>query len=945
VADRAVVYRLIADASGVLAGTRQASASVKKLGDDITSAGKSSQTWRKGLDGVSRSAGRVGLVAGVALGAMVLKASEFESAMSNIEAATHESEKAMGQLREAALKAGAETAFSATEAAGAITNLAKAGVATEDILSGGLAGALSLAAAGELEVADAAENIATALTQFSLAGTEATHVADLLAAGAGKAQGEVSDMALALDYAGVPAANLGVSIEETAGAIALFAKNGIVGEKAGTGLRGMLASLTSPSAAAGKVMAGLGLEMFNQKGNFIGLAGVAEQLQVKMKDLTVEERSNALGKIFGNEQLQAANVLYRDGADGVRKWTAQVDDAGFAAETARIKTDNLRGDLERLGGAIDTALIKGGQGSQGFLRGLTQGATATVDAFGKLPDSFSNAVSGMLAITAITGGGLWFGSKVINSISDTRQALADLGPAGVTAGRAMKTVATAAAGFTVLLVAAEGIKAIQKATDEALPSLNTLTKQLLDLRAGEITSLSGEFDSLGESLTRITDSEFSFKGIKHSGNLTGFTDMLQKPFEGLFGEAGGLRQARAEVDSIDQALANLVNNGRPDAAAEALTAIAQSSGLTSDELATLRSQLPGYQSALDGMATDATLAADAHEGMGKKVKIAGQLIKFTEEQIKAAQDAYAKARENAAGVATGFFDMSKNIDKAKVSLGEWLGQIEKQTKALENFTANFKKAKEGGVDGGLLDFLAEQGPAGALRIQQLANAGTEDVAKANAVWKSKQKAIEAFVNATTTVPDEMRTDVVVVDDEAKRKERALRQKFNTFPKSTNTQLKVDNRQALAGIRAVEARIAEAFRDRVLKIRIEQNEVRLERAGKAYATGGAVRGPGTATSDSIPAYLSNGEYVIKAAAVARYGTAMFDRLNSMHFAQGGQVGSGAGGGMSIDYGKLAAALSAQRPLANHVTIQPHDYKDFERQEQRIRVAGAGNGWGN
>jgi hypothetical protein len=65
---------------------------------------------------------------------------------------------------------------------------------------------------------------------------------------------------------------------------------------------------------------------------------------------------------------------------------------------------------------------------------------------------------------------------------------------------------------------------------------------------------------------------------------------------------------------------------------------------------------------------------------------------------------------------------------------------------------------------------------------------------------------------------------------------------------------------------------------------------------------------------------------------------------MHFAQGGQVGAGAAGGMSIDYGRLAAALSAQRPLANHVTIQPHDYNDFQRQEQRIRVAGAGNGWG-
>jgi TP901 family phage tail tape measure protein len=949
VADRAVVYRLIADASGVLAGTRQASASVRKLGDDITGAGKSSETWRKGLDGVGRSAGRVALVAAAGLGVMALKAANFEQAISNVAAATHESEENMIALRDAAIDAGARTAFSATEAAGAITELAKAGVETADILgkNGALSGALSLAAAGQIEVADAAEYTATALTQFQLAGTQATHVADLLAAGAGKAQGEVADIALALGYAGVPAANLGVSIEETTGALALFAKAGIIGERAGTSLRGMLSSLTSPSKLAAKTMGDLGIDMFNAQGKFIGLAGVAEQLQGRMKGLTDEERSLALGRIFGNEQLQAANVLYREGASGVKTWERNVDDAGFAAETAAIKTDNLRGDLERLGGAIDTALIKGGQGSQGFLRGLTQGATDAVDAFNKLPSSFSSAVSGMLAITAITGGGLWFGAKVIRGISDTREALANLGPAGTAAGRAMRTVTAAAGGFTVLLIAAEGIKAIQKATDEALPSLNTLTKQLLDLRAGEITSLSGEFDSLGDSLNRITDSEFSFKGIKHSGNLTGFTDMLQKPFEGLFGEAGSLRVARAEVDSIDQALANLVNNGNPDAAAEALTAIAQSSGLTADEMAVFRSQLPAYQGALDGMATSAELAADAHEGMGKKVKIAGQLIKFTEEQIKAAQEAYDKARENAAGVATGFFDMSKNIDKAKVSLGEWLGQIEKQAKALENFTANFKKAKEGGVDGGLLDFLAEQGPTGALRIQQLANAGTQDVAKANAAWKRKQEAIEAFVDATTEVPDELRVDVEIVDDEARRKERALRQKFNTFPKSVNTDLKVDNRQALAGIRAVEARIAEAFRDRVLKIRIEQNAVKLENAGRSplkKAGGGAIYGPGTATSDSIPAYLSNGEYVVRAAAVAKYGTAMFDRLNAMHFAQGGQVGAGAASSAAMrlsraDIQALANAMLNARPLHGPVSVIGDG--DFERQ-MRLSAALASKG---
>jgi len=58
---------------------------------------------------------------------------------------------------------------------------------------------------------------------------------------------------------------------------------------------------------------------------------------------------------------------------------------------------------------------------------------------------------------------------------------------------------------------------------------------------------------------------------------------------------------------------------------------------------------------------------------------------------------------------------------------------------------------------------------------------------------------------------------------------------------------------------------------------------------AKASGGYIRGEGTATSDSIPAYLSNGEYVIKASSVAKYGTGTFDALNAGKFAQGGPVG--------------------------------------------------------
>jgi TP901 family phage tail tape measure protein len=70
---------------------------------------------------------------------------------------------------------------------------------------------------------------------------------------------------------------------------------------------------------------------------------------------------------------------------------------------------------------------------------------------------------------------------------------------------------------------------------------------------------------------------------------------------------------------------------------------------------------------------------------------------------------------------------------------------------------------------------------------------------------------------------------------------------------------------------------------------------MEETPSSFANGGSVFGAGTATSDSIPAYLSNGEYVIKANSVKKYGTETFDALNAGKFANGGAVQGFATGG--------------------------------------------------
>ena len=199
-ANRSVTVRLAAEVGNYVSGMKQAKSTTEQLGETTKSVSSKSagafatlaqtaqeneQAWSTvstGLMGVGTAA-----VAGVGLA--VKTYADFDKAMSSVQASTHASVGEMDALRNAAIDAGANTAFSAQEAAQGIEELAKAGVSTSDILGGGLDGALSLAAAGSLDVGSAAEIAASALTQFKLQGSDVGHVADLLAAGAGKAQG------------------------------------------------------------------------------------------------------------------------------------------------------------------------------------------------------------------------------------------------------------------------------------------------------------------------------------------------------------------------------------------------------------------------------------------------------------------------------------------------------------------------------------------------------------------------------------------------------------------------------------------------------------------------------------------------------------------------------------------------------------------------------------
>ena len=392
--NRNIIVRLLADTSNFTAGMAKVSGESQKTATTMEAAGGKSKLITTGI----AAAG----VAATALGVAAIKmAADFDASMSTVQANTGASADEMNQLRQAAIDAGADTIYSATESADAINELGKAGLSTSDILSGGLSGALNLAASDGMAVGDAAELMATTLKQFNLTGAQSSQVADALAAGAGKAVGSAHDLGLALNQAGMVSHSFGISMQETTGTLAAFADSGMIGSDAGTSLKTMLISLANPSTKATNLMKELGINAYDAQGNLIGLSGLAGVLKDKLSGLSQEQRNQALATIFGTDAIRAANVLYEQGAEGIDDWTKAVSESGFAAEQAAAKNNNLKGDLENLSGSFESLMISLGEGGQGPLRSLVQTLDTLVDGFSSLPAPVQQSI---VLLTALVGG-------------------------------------------------------------------------------------------------------------------------------------------------------------------------------------------------------------------------------------------------------------------------------------------------------------------------------------------------------------------------------------------------------------------------------------------------------------------------------------------------------------------------------------------------------------
>lgn len=897
---RTVAVRLTADVQGYVQGMRNAAAATKDLTNStLDTAAKNKQAFQT----VGVAAGAMGLAAAAGVGLAVKTFADFDAAMSGVQAATHESASGMQLLRDAAIEAGARTAFSATEAADGIEQLAKAGVSTAAILNGGLNGALDLAAAGGLEVGAAAEIAATAMTQFALDGSKVPHVADLLAAAAGRAQGDVSDMGMALKQAGLVASQTGLTIEETTAGLASFAAAGLLGSDAGTSMKSMLQRLTPQSAEAAGKMDELGISAYDAQGNFIGLEAFAENLKTSLSGLTVEQRNSAMATIFGSDAVRAASVLYKQGGEGIADWTAKVNDAGYAQETAAIKLDNLKGDLEAFSGSVETALIKTGAAGDGMARSLVQSATSVVNAYGDLPDTAQQTALGIGSVVAVAGGAASAFLVLAPRIADTRDALKTLSTEMPRTTTAMQGLGKAAAIGTVIVGTAIAIDQLQRALADAPPGVNAVTDSLADFiktgrATGDLARIVGkDFEDIGGKVKRAGDSRiWEF--------LSPTEDDKQR-----------IIAARDELTSLDSALAGLIGGGNAQEAREAFTSIAQAAreqGVSVDEL---KQRFPAYYEALAGISATTKLAADSQGEMGA-----------------------------ATGAATGeVVEQSQSLS----DLMEQVQSLSNQVLGLRGSEREFQAA---------LDAVTESGKKHGQTLDINTEAGRNNEAALDAVATSANAVLTAMVESGAPIEDvtgkmhqqrEALVNAAIGFGMTREQAQAYAESVLRVPTAVSTTATFNGYQAAVAIaNHLEAlgRIPRSISTSVFISEIRRDAAAAARGPMQRATGGWISGPGTGTSDSIPARLSNGEFVVNARSAGENAALLEAINNGRRFADGGWV-SGRSGGSSpasamtveldaSDRALLRAAIN--RPVQLNVdghrlatTVNDHNHQSGRR----------------
>ncbi len=442
---------------------------------------------------------------------------EFGGTMSTVEALSGANAVQMSELSAKARQLGADTAFTANQAAEAMTYMGMAGWGANDMLSG-MDGMINLAAASGEDLALVSDIVTDNLTAFGLTAKDTAHFADVLAAAATNSNTNVAIMGETFSGSAAIAGALGYSIEDVATAVGMMANAGVKGSVAGTALKntfnGFLNGATLTAEAFGEVE----FSAINADGTINSFSDSINELRGYFEQMTEAERVQNAMAIAGQRGYNGLIAILNSSEEDYQSLTDKINNCtGAAQKMSEIKLDNLQGDVTLLDSATDGLKMTIGEMYNGELRKLTQAGTVIINGINEFCEKNPVIVKGITGIVAGMGTalavykGISAAKKLMNTISVVHNALlinqatatasATAAQVGLNAAMAANPVGLVIAGIGAL----SGLLVTAALSYEsAVPSVEQLTEKAQEFDEA-LKEANADFDDTQVSISANAD--------------------------------------------------------------------------------------------------------------------------------------------------------------------------------------------------------------------------------------------------------------------------------------------------------------------------------------------------------------------------------------------------------------------------------------------------------
>ena len=329
---------------------------------------------------------------------------EFDKTMSRVGAISNASATDLKRLRDSARELGASTVFSASQAAEGMTYLAMSGFKTDEMLKA-MPGMLSLASAGQVDLATSSDISASMLRGFGLEADQINRVADVMVNTFSNTSTDLVGLGETMKYVAPVASSLGVDIETVAAMAGKLGDNAIRGSSAGTALRSVFTRLVAPATNGAKALYALGVSVKDAQGNVRSMPEVLKDLGTALNKVPQAARTAMLSDIFGQEAMSAASILMNNAVDGsLQKMIDKTKEVGSAQRVATKQTNNLSGDLATLNSAWEECYLIISDNLTPSIRLASQWLTNIIVAVGNFAKENSRLISILSTVGMVIGG-------------------------------------------------------------------------------------------------------------------------------------------------------------------------------------------------------------------------------------------------------------------------------------------------------------------------------------------------------------------------------------------------------------------------------------------------------------------------------------------------------------------------------------------------------------